>query len=523
MKAAVTHRTSIHFENQRENEMPAMRKLRKLLRSPGKFFEDAARNRKTLANLEPSTRKSLASGEDTNLPALKPAAPKVSPPKSAAPKAVASKPTAPKPIVVKPAAPKLPVPVSEAPKIAQMKPTNKSPAKKPVGPELNFSRFELPDIRFLIHAGDGVGSEFQFLNWLPEAQHAYQNYAVLIRSWEVYVAVRDGLPTCNLIYASAAYAVEQVVTRMRSLGLVLYVSNTGNNIHLLRYNHLTHAFIGHGDSEKSASCHKFFRVYDEIWVSGQAHIDRFSNANFDTRHVNFVRVGRSSLRPQVTSAIAKIKKSEPRDSRLAQELREEPKDLLRRFLYLPTWEGAFDDSSYASLEHTENILERLCEKGQYRGAIKFHPTTGKRVTHFIDLETKIHARFDQKHVQVIPRSTPHIDAYGYVDFLIADISSVITDFLVTLKPIFIYWPGFKNLRMAESKFSIRDYCYSFSTIEELKSLVQRVIAEDDDDLFAMRKMALDYYIDLNATDSGAFQRQILQACERSPIAPDQLI
>ena len=43
--------------------------------------------------------------------------------------------------------------------------------------------------------------------------------------------------------------------------------------------------------DKSASAHKFFRVYDEIWVAGQAHIDRFKNAGFNTAHIDFVKVG----------------------------------------------------------------------------------------------------------------------------------------------------------------------------------------------------------------------------------------
>jgi len=234
-------------------------------------------------------------------------------------------------------------------------------------------------------------------------------------------------------------------------------------------------------------------------------------------------VGRSSLRSQVASAIAKMREGKSTDSSLAREPSEESEHLARRFLYLPTWEGAFDDSSYASLEHTGKILEQLCEKGEYKGAIKFHPTTGKRVAHFSDIEKKLYARFDQRDVQVMPRNASHIDAYSHVDFLIADISSVVTDFLITLKPIFIYWPGFKNLRMAESKFSIKDYCYAFSTSEELMSLVKRVIADGDDELFAMRQLALDYYVDLRATEHGAFQQRIYRACMGSPAAAVSLI
>lgn len=511
--------------------MSVYRKLKKLVRSPGAFFDDAKRNRKSLPPAAPASNKAAA----------KPAAP------APAPKPVASAP-APKPA----SPPKPPAPATPPKPPAPAAPPKPAIPPKPTGFAINFPRSELPAIRFVLHAGDGLGSEYQFLNWLTEVQQAYAQFAVVIRSWDVYARVKDTLPACNLIYASSATEVEAVITRMRSLRLVLYVSNTGNNLHFLRYNHLVHAFIGHGDSEKSASCHKFFRAYDEIWVSGQAHIDRFANAEFDARHVSFVRVGRSALRQQLAATQLKIaasalhapeKVSESSSSSrnvpaIASEVSPEvasdivnpaapalelPQPLRSHFLYLPTWEGAFDDSSYTSLDHTYKILQELCEADGHKGAVKFHPMTGKRIVAFATFESRLHARFDQERVYVMPRAASHTDAYDKVDFLIADISSVITDFLVTLKPIFVYWPGFKNLVMAESKFSIKDYCYVYSTIDELRSLVNQVMVEGNDRLYDMRKAALNYYIDLEATERGAFQKEILRACVDARVPGNLLI
>lgn len=485
------------------------RKFKKLLRNPSLFFEDAKRKKDALNNLSP--RQGIVAISKSA--PIKPAA-----------KSVSQKPQSSKPAPSKLATAKTVPSKSADPKTMKTSAASKSlPAKKPVGPEINFPRSELSAIQFIVHAGDGAGSEYQFLNWLADIRHSYQRFAIFIRSWDVYTAVKDRLETCNVIFASGATGVEDMVTRMRSLRLVLYVSNTGNNLHLLRYNHLIHAFIGHGDSEKSASCHKFFRAYDEIWVSGQAHIDRFFNAKFETRHVDFVRVGRSNLRNQALDAIARIDHTTKTDSRLAQLERIDNGVVEYRFLYLPTWEGAFDDSSYSSLEYTGKILEELCEVDEYKGAIKFHPMTGRRISMFSDFEKKLNMRFDRSRVQVIPRHGSYFDSYSQVDFLIADISSVITDFLVTLKPIFVCWPGFKNLMMAESKFSIKDYCYTYSTVDELKGLVKRVIVEGEDYLFDMRKDALDYYIDLKATERGAFQKQILRACTDSSNADVHLI
>jgi len=459
------------------------RKFNKLIRSPGLFFRDASRNRQILAPPAPPVSTTLASqsGADPG--------------------------------------PKTPTRASKPPPAKNSAIAPNPPVKKPVGPEINFPKSELNTIRVLIHAGDGINSEYQFINWLQEVQFSYQRFAVLVRSWDVYAAVKDQLINCNLIFTSSANGVEQMIARMKGLRLVLYVSNTGNNLHVLRYNHLTHAFIGHGDSEKSASCHKFFRVYDEIWVSGQAHIDRFSNASFETRHLNFVRVGRGNLRAQLASANSRadaLISGAPANSDAGEARNIESG---WNYLYLPTWEGAFEDSSYSSLAHTVRILTQLSEDGSYKGAIKLHPMTGQRVPAYMDLERKLHTRFDQSAMQVIPRSASHVDAYAHVDFLVADISSVITDFLITLKPIFVYWPGFKDLTMSESSISIREYCYLFSTIEELQRSVHRVISEGADDLRSARRAALAYYVDLPATQQGAFQRQIRQACQRASELP----
>ena len=139
--------------------MPVIRKLRKLLRSPAAFFSDAKRNRNTLSSLDPLDRKPAVVAASPTLVVAKPAVQKAQPVKPAA-----SKPAAPTPPISQPSLPPV------APKIMEKKPAAKPPVKKPVGPELNFPRTELAAIRFLVHTGDGVGSEYQFLNWLPDVQ-----------------------------------------------------------------------------------------------------------------------------------------------------------------------------------------------------------------------------------------------------------------------------------------------------------------------------------------------------------------
>ena len=50
--------------------------------------------------------------------------------------------------------------------------------------------------------------------------------------------------------------------------VAMYTANVGKTIHMLREPGVQHVFIGHGDSDKTASFNPFSKVYSEIWVAG---------------------------------------------------------------------------------------------------------------------------------------------------------------------------------------------------------------------------------------------------------------
>ena len=70
--------------------------------------------------------------------------------------------------------------------------------------------------------------------------------------------------------------------------------NVGKNIHMLRIRGLRGVFVGHGDSDKEASFNPFTKVYDEVWVAGQAGRDRYIRAQVGVRDENVYEVGRPS-------------------------------------------------------------------------------------------------------------------------------------------------------------------------------------------------------------------------------------
>ncbi|MET8948150.1 hypothetical protein ABZX30_32595 [Streptomyces sp. NPDC004542] len=79
--------------------------------------------------------------------------------------------------------------------------------------------------------------------------------------------------------------------------VVLYPGNAGKNVHMLRVAEAKHVFIGHGDSDKLASSNRVSKVYDEIWVAGRAGRDRYRRVRHAISDESIVEVGRPQLSP----------------------------------------------------------------------------------------------------------------------------------------------------------------------------------------------------------------------------------
>ncbi|HET9381846.1 MAG TPA: hypothetical protein VFP69_13570 [Streptomyces sp.] len=79
--------------------------------------------------------------------------------------------------------------------------------------------------------------------------------------------------------------------------VVLYPGNAGKNVHMLRVAEAKHVFIGHGDSDKLASSNRVSKVYDEIWVAGRAGRDRYRRVRHAISDGVIVEVGRPQLAP----------------------------------------------------------------------------------------------------------------------------------------------------------------------------------------------------------------------------------
>jgi hypothetical protein len=135
----------------------------------------------------------------------------------------------------------------------------------------------------------------------------------------------------------------------------LFVTHSGNNVAMLRRREVRSVFVGHGDSDKPDSVNPFARVYEQIWVAGPLGRRRYAEAAVGVQPKALVAIGR----PQIDDTPA----GPP----------------VPTVLYAPTWEGWGDDPHHSSLPHVgPDLVRALLARGDLRVLYRPHPLTGRR-------------------------------------------------------------------------------------------------------------------------------------------------
>ena len=218
-----------------------------------------------------------------------------------------------------------------------------------------------------------------------------------------------GKTTLPVIYAPATRDVERFV--LPTVKLAIYVANSGRNVHLLREPAIKHVFLNHGDSDKATSANPVSRVYDEVWVAGEAAIDRYAAAGVKIPRERFAAIGR----PQVDGLPVGPRKD-----------RDVP-----RVLYAPTWEGIYEEVNYSSLEvaGATIVASILRERPDIAVIFKPHPATGAWRREMSAARRRVERLLRQsrgraRHIVVGPDEELSLnDCFGMSDVLISDVSS----------------------------------------------------------------------------------------------------
>ena len=342
----------------------------------------------------------------------------------------------------------------------------------------------------IIHSGEGMTHGPSHLTqWIPYFSASDEKFLILVRNENLFNWIQENHSYITVVYAKNAIDIESVLNNLPFVRAIYYLSNTGNLIHTLRYNVYKHIFLGHGDSEKAASAHKFFRVYDEVWVAGQAHIDRFKNADFDTSHIKFVKIGRPMSKHAIGASL---------------DYQQVP-----RILYLPTWEGVYEENNYSSLRLSAMMLRELSVLFNLPIDIKFHPVSGSRDKTLSNISKNVSALLLQVNANffIADKLTPVDKLIENNSIYICDISAVISECLASGGPLFVYVPTDKEITISQSDMTFEDYAYTFSNIEELCQQMQTLLSGQDPKK-EQRLKARDYFISVEQTVNDEFVRQL---------------
>lgn len=348
-------------------------------------------------------------------------------------------------------------------------------------------------ITLIIHSGELLAAGSNQINpWIPVFVQADVKFVLLVRNEAFFEWLKKEYPWMCIALARRGVDVEEFLGLLPDAKTIFYPSSTGNNIHLVRFNHLHHVFIGHGDSDKASSANKALRLYDEVWTAGQGHIDRFNNSDFNTAHIKFVKVGRPNLRNILKSSNTHWKKS---------------MDL--KILYLPTWEGVVEEANYSSISFSGQVIRDVQYYLNSPMMVKYHPLTGSRDNNLknINKMTKEIIIRESLDATVLNASVEISTVIPNNNIFICDISGVITECLATNAPIFVYIPEDKEIKVASSNLKYEDYCYTYSSIEELLEKIKKV-TEGDDYLLEGRKKAIEYLIGYEETINDEFKKRI---------------
>lgn len=266
-------------------------------------------------------------------------------------------------------------------------------------------------------SADAGQSQYILNQWVPTIEKIDQKAFIMVREASHLKPIRP--TTLPVVYAPSTRHCEEL-TRP-SVRLAFYLANAGKNVHLLREARLKHVFLNHGDSDKSTSANPVARVYDEVWVAGEAAVERYEAAGIHMPRKQYAIVGRPQVEP----------------------LRVGPLHTGAPFtvLYAPTFEGYYEESNYSSLERMgPQMIERIL--AQYPGVrviFKPHPASGVQRPGMAEARVAIVellAKTPGNHLYVGPDSELTLyECFDMADAMISDISSVVTDFLYTERPL----------------------------------------------------------------------------------------
>jgi CDP-glycerol glycerophosphotransferase (TagB/SpsB family) len=274
---------------------------------------------------------------------------------------------------------------------------------------------------FVVYTAWPEEGSYQVTMWLPYLKRAGQRFLII---------TRHGLPARALAQLTDVPVVE--ARRISDLEALLqpsvrkafYVNASSGNGFLVRFQHLTHVFLGHGDSDKPTSYNPTHAMYDLIFAAGAAATRRYEAHGVHIPAEKFRIVGR----PQVED----VARADRPISRVAHPV----------VLYAPTWRGHVQETLLHSLPVGDRIVASLLDRG---ATVIFRPhafshqfpedvASISAIQRMLAADTKATGRV---HLWGAAAETDRtiLDCMNSSDAMVCDVSSVVSDYLFSGKPL----------------------------------------------------------------------------------------
>lgn len=268
---------------------------------------------------------------------------------------------------------------------------------------------------FIVHFSGPPGSVYQLDMWLPYLDRLGDPYAIVARE-KAHLEELRGRTEAPIIVAPSMSELERLL--VPSVKAAFYVNGSALNTHLVRFGHLKHLQLFHGESDKASSFNKVTAIYDAVFVAGQAAVDRYRAHGLD---LDFRKVGRPQLAAVATG---------PRTA-------SGPRPVL---LYAPTWTGLTSEFDYSSLAIGKRIVEEALRR-DLAVIMRAHPYTrfnlaaARRLDEIERLLADDAERTGRAHLWGTQATGPSlVDCVNAADIAVCDVSGVATDWIASDRP-----------------------------------------------------------------------------------------
>jgi len=175
-----------------------------------------------------------------------------------------------------------------------------------ISKNMNISRInKFKPAKIMLHSADEKLTVGHMGYWIEVFIESNISFSILTRDIKSYKKLVELFPKYSILYAKMPIDVESVITAQEELESIFYTSNMAKNIHLLRFNHLKHIFIGSENSDQLSKINKSYRAYDEIYVSSQSQIEKFKETLSNVGHLKFPIKGKPQLKDTFTKTLEK--------------------------------------------------------------------------------------------------------------------------------------------------------------------------------------------------------------------------